>query len=205
MAVSYPLAMPGAPGFRGARFGLRASTAVFASPLSGAEQVVEREGARWVAEYALPPMTRAQAAAWVAFLTSLRGRRGTFRGFDPDARAPRGVATGTPRVMGAAQAGNQLATDGWTASTAGILKAGDYVSLAAPAQRLYQVVEDAASDSLGRATLSLEPRLRESPDDDALLATANPWAPFRLLDDEAAWETDALGAFGITFSAAEAL
>ena len=33
-------------------------------------------GARWQVDYQLPPMTRAQAAAWIAFLADLQGRAG---------------------------------------------------------------------------------------------------------------------------------
>ncbi len=32
----------------------------------------------------MPPMTRAQAAAWIAFLADLLGRSGRFFAFDPD-------------------------------------------------------------------------------------------------------------------------
>jgi hypothetical protein len=205
VAIAYPLTMPAAPGFRASRFGLARNVALFASPLSGVEQALERPGARWMAEYTLPPMTRAQAAGWVAFLAALRGRVGTFKGFDPDARVPRGAATGTARVKGAGQTGTTLLTDGWTASVAGILKAGDYFTLTQPETRLYMVVGDAASDGAGEATLEIEPGLRASPTDDALLTTGNPYALFRLAGDEVGWDADHVGRFGLAFAATEAL
>lgn len=205
MAITYPLTMPAAPGFRTSRFGLVRNVAVFTSPLTGAQQTLERPGARWIAEYGLPPMRRDQAAVWLGFLAGLRGRAGTFKGFDTDAKTARGVATGTPRVKGAGQTGSALATDGWTPSTTGILKTGDYLSLGAPEQRLYMVVEDAASDGAGNATLSIEPALRESPDDAAVLTTAAPHGVFRLASDEVGWDADHIGRFGLTFAAIEAL
>ena len=37
MAITYPLTMPAAPGFRTSRFGLVRNVAVFTSPLTGAQ------------------------------------------------------------------------------------------------------------------------------------------------------------------------
>ena len=67
------LTMPASPGFRSARFGLRSNTQSFTSPLNRAVQTLERQGALWFATFELPPMSRAQAAAWTAFLTGLLG------------------------------------------------------------------------------------------------------------------------------------
>jgi hypothetical protein len=197
--------MPGSPGFRASRFGLRTNTLLYESPASRAVQTSERAGAQWWLEAELPPMRREQAAAWIAFLAELRGPVGTFRGYDPDAREPRGIATGTPRVMGAGQSGHALATDGWTPDTPGILRAGDYLALASPRQRLHQVVADAASDGSGRATLSIVPPLRESPADDASLTVVQPFGLFRLADDEIGWDADHAAVFGLRFRAREAL
>lgn len=110
---------------------------------------------------------------------------GNFAGFDnyQSAFIPThivGVATGTPLVNGAAQNVTYLAvkdtwsqsliTDGWTNSTAGILKAGDVFTIAgvfavnpntkASTQRLqtFTVLADAASGAAtGPATLTISP------------------------------------------------
>lgn len=205
MTISYPLTMPTTPGFTRTRFGLARVTGLFESSFTGATQTIERPGGRFTAEYALPPMLRAKAAAWVAFMVALRGAVGTFKGFDPDAKTPRGIATGTPLVKGAGQVGNTLLTDGWTVGQTGILKAGDYLSLALPSQRLYLVVEDANSDGSGNATLIIEPSLRESPNDNAALTVTNPFGLFRLASDDAIWDASELGVFGVAFAAVEAL
>jgi len=205
MTIAYPLTMPATPGFVASRFGLSSNVAVFESSLTRAVQTLERPGALWLAEYTLPPMRRASAAVWVALLVALRGRRGTVKGFDPDAKTPRGVATGTPLVNGASQTGNALITDGWTVSVTGIVKAGDFLSLAAPAQRLYMVVEDANSNASGQATLSIEPALREAPTDNAVLTLTNPFGLFRLAANEVGWDGDRISNFGLTFQLTEAL
>lgn len=205
MTIIFPLTMPATPGFRDSRFGLARTIAAFESPYTGAQQTLERASARWFAQYTLPPMRRAEAARWVAFLVGLRGRVGTFKGFDPDARTPQGVATGTPRVKGAGQTGGVLATDGWTPATAGILKAGDYIAIGAPSQRLHMVIDDADSDGAGNATVAIEPALRETPDDDAAITTNAPYGIFRLAHDEVGWDADHVGRFGLTFAVAEVL
>jgi len=86
------LSLPGSPAFASSQFGLVSNTQTFISPLSGQSQSIERPGARWRADYTLPPMKRAQAAVWQALLLQLRGGAGRFYGYDPDARTPRGTA-----------------------------------------------------------------------------------------------------------------
>jgi hypothetical protein len=135
-------------------------------------------------------------------LVALRGRFGTFYAYDPDARTPRGAASGTPIVSGASQTGNSLVTSGWTTDVTGILKAGDYIEVGA---RYYMVVEDANSDGGGAATLSVEPHLRESPGDTVSIVTTNPKVTMRLSGNEVSWDTDQLSLFGLNFAAIEAL
>jgi len=202
MAVSYPLSLPATPLFASARFSLSANTTVFTSPLSGVESVLERPGAKWAAEFTLPAMLRAQAAAWTAFFASLRGRRGTFYGYDPAATTPRGIATGTPLVKGASQTGNALATDGWTTSQTGILLAGDYIGVNS---RLHMVVEAANSDGSGNATLAIEPALRESPADNAAITVSAPMVSMRLASAQVGWDVDTALFYGFSFAAIEAL
>lgn len=204
MAVTYPVTLPATPGFTATRFRLVSNTLVHQSPLSRVEQALERAGALWAAEYTLPTMKRAQAAAWVAALVSLRGRFGTFSAFDPDAKTARGSAPGTPLVMGASQTGHALISDGWGLSQTGILFAGDYIEVAG---RLYMIVQDASSDGAGtgEATLSIEPALRESPADNAAIITANTKVKMRLSADETGWDADQVSRFGLSFAGVEAL
>ena len=85
-----------------------------------------------------------------------------------------GVATGTPVVSGAGQTGSTLNTSGWTASTTGILKAGDVFTIAGVFSinpQTYQstgqlqqfvVTADATSGaSTGPAALSISPAIND--------------------------------------------
>jgi hypothetical protein len=66
-------------------------------------------------------------------------------------------------VYGSGQTGNTLVTAGWVNDVA-VLAAGDYLSYDTDRGRsLHMVVDPAASDSFGRATVTVEPPIRTSP------------------------------------------
>ena len=200
MAVSYPLTMPA--GLQSARFELLSNTAAHISPRTKASQVVERQGALWRANFQIKPVKRANAAAWTAFFTSLRGMFGTFYGFDPAATTPLGSAPGTPIVKGASQTGHSLITDGWGLSESDIMKAGDYFQLGT---WYHMVVVDADSDGVGtgESTLEIEPQLRASPADNASIVTASPKMIMRLGGNVVGWDEDVAQIYGFSFSAIE--
>jgi hypothetical protein len=197
------VSMPASPGFVACRFGLETNTGRFESPLTKTVQRRLLGGARWIATYTLPPMNRQQAAPWQAFLLSLEGSLNTFYGYDPDAKNPRGIATGTPLVKNGSQTGSSLTTDGWTASQTGIMKAGDYFSVNG---ELKMMTADANSDGSGNATLTFKPALRASPSDNAVITVSNPTCTMILVDDgQAVWSSGSREGFydSISFSAME--
>ena len=195
------LTMPSTPGFRASRFGLMANTQTFRSPLDGTVQTLELTGARWRANYELPPMKRVQAAAWTAFLTELLGSAGRFFGFDPDARSPRGSGLGSPLVNGAGQTGKSLIVDGWSELETGLLLPGDYFEVGG---ELKMATAPAVSDSSGEATLAFTPPLRASPADGAALTLVDPKVTMMLADDEQAfWDADRASLYGISFAGVE--
>lgn len=143
MAVSYPIGLPVSPGFRRISIQPRTAVGIYVSPFTYQQQTYAHQGQMWTGEFELPPMSRAEAAPWVAALTSLNGAEGTFCFGDPAWATPRGTATGTPAVKGASQTGYDLVTDGWTARIEA-LKRGDWVQIGlGSSARLYQVVNDA--------------------------------------------------------------
>lgn len=206
MTITYPLSLPGTPKPRKVQITGSNMVAVTASPFTAAQTVQAHQGQIWRAAIVYPPMLRATAAAWQGFLLSLRGSYGTFLLGDPAATTPRGIATGTPLVNGAAQTGQVLNTKGWTPSQTGILLAGDYIQLGTGATaRLHQVVVAANSDAGGLAALDIWPRLRESPADNAAIVTASPVGLFRLATNDIDWDTDEALFYGISFEAVEAI
>lgn len=201
------LTLPAGPNFRECRFVCRGNTIEHRSPLTASVQVLELPGTRWLASFGLPPMTRATAETWLAFLASLEGMKGRFYAGPPDATSPRGVGTGVPLVKGASQTGTSLDTDGWTAGQTGILKAGDYIAWNTPAswREMHIVCADADSDGSGNATFALAPPIRESPADDATIVVSSPTCVMRLAtDDEASWDVNQALHYGVRFNAEEA-
>jgi len=151
-------------------------------------------------------MKRADAEQVVAFLLKMNGVYGTFLLGDKANPATRGVGTGTPLVNGASQTGDELITDGWTADTTGILKAGDWIQLGSGSStRLYKVLDDVNSDGSGNATINIFPSLRSSPDDDATITVSNTQGLWRLASNETEYSIDNMSIYGMTFACVEAL
>lgn len=127
---------------------------------------------RWSFELTYPTLTREGLAPLQAFAIGQQGQAGTFTFVCPGRVFPLGVATGTPLVDGSDQTGRTVNTKGWTASQAGIMKAGDFV-LFDGHTKVYMIREDADSDSGGLAALEIEPALRVSPGNDVSVVVSN--------------------------------
>lgn len=204
--ITYPLLLPSNCI---ARATLKAANVVGVSrsPFTGSQQVQRHQGQWWAADIELPPLVGHDLSApWLAFLLSLRGQYGTFLMGDPGKPQPRGVATGAPVVDGANQSGEQLTVRGFTANVTGILKAGDYIQLGSGGSaRLHTVLMDANSDSTGRVTLAVWPRLRTSPANGSAVVVRNPVGLWRLAQSETSWIREPALQTGVRFSAVEAL
>jgi hypothetical protein len=176
------------------------------SPFTFAGQAFAYAGQMWQADVTLPPMKRADAEQWVAWLVSLRGSLGTFLLGDPLGCVARGVATGTPLIKGGSQTGGTINIDGATSGVTGWLKAGDYVQIGSGGTaRLHKVLQDANSDGSGNVTLELWPHVRTAPADNAAVTVSSAKGLFRLASNEQAWSINEASIYGITFSAMEAV
>ena len=206
MAITYPVSFPSSIGLANINIRARNVVGVSASPFTGQQQVYKHQGQWWEAEVSLPPMKRADAEQAVAFLLKMSGQYGTFLLGDKSSIAPRGVGTGTPLVNGASQTGDELITDGWTTSTTGILKAGDWIQLGSGSTtRLHKVLDDVSSDGSGNATINIFPSLRSSPADDAVITVNNTQGLWRLAGNETEYSIDNMSIYGMTFACVEAL
>lgn len=204
--TTYPISFPSHTGVRSIE--LRAINAVIyeMSPFTFTGQAQASSGQMWQADVSLPPMKRADAETWIAWLVSLRGQYGTFNMGDMSAASSRGAGGGTPRVNGASQTGEELIIDGCTANVTGWLKAGDYVQLgSAGTATLHKVLADVDTNASGQTTLSLWPHIRSAPIDDATVVISNTVGRWRLSTNETAWSVNEMAIYGITFSAMEAV
>lgn len=206
MAISYPLTLPSHTGIAQINFRAINTVGMSMSPFTYAQQVVAHSGQRWEADITLPPMKRADAEQWIAWLVSLRGQLGTFTLGDPTGATPRGSAGGTPVVNGADQVGGTLAIDGCTASQTGWLKAGDYIQLGSgTTATLHKVLQDANSDGSGNVSLDIWPYIRSAPTDGSIVVTSNTVGKFRLASNEQNWSINEASIYGMTFGAVEAI
>ena len=202
---SYPLTLPTVTGVTTQNWGMERVVAVTESPFTNQEQIFEHEGAQWKATFTLPPMKKDKAAIWLAFLMSLRGRRGTFKIGDQDRKTIQGTATGTVLVKGASQTGNAINLDGFTASRANVFLAGDYIQINS---YLYMVSANVTANGSGEATVFVEPSLRtgiEAINDNTTVVYSNTTTVMRLDNNELNWDTDKVSIYGISFSCSEAL
>ena len=165
------------------------------SPFTAQQQIYDWQAGWMEATISLPPMKRALAEPWIAFLMALHGQANVFQFGDPSATAPRGSAAGSPLVNGAGQTGYALATSGGT----GTLLAGDWIQIG---YRLYRNLEDVA---LGSATLNIWPQLRESPDANTAIILTNTQGLWRLRSNARKWTMDEARIYGIQIECREAL
>lgn len=201
MSISYPLSIPTSPKPSAVRWFEINVVGQSISPYTLQRQVYEWPGSAWGIQVAIDPLTREEAANWIAFLSALRGTRGTFYFGDILFSAPRGTGSGTPKVNGANQTGFSLVTDGW-ANNSGVLKAGDMLQID---NALYRNLTDVTSDGSGNATLDIWPRLRGHADNSNIV-TSNPKGVFRLNDNNVTTQDAGRNqVYNISFQAAEAL
>jgi hypothetical protein len=201
MSTSFPISLP-STGTRSITIRQQSVVAVGVSPYTLERQVQRHQGQIWTLDVEYAPLARTEAEALVAALCSLNGREGTFLFGDSANKTPRGTGAGTPLVNGASQTGEDLSTDGWTASVSGILKAGDWIGVGSGStSRLYKVLADATSNASGAATLTLWPRVKTAWADNAAIATSFPKGVFALTTDGADWSVDVAHRYGLKFSA----
>ena len=202
---SYPLTLPSVTGIKTQNWGLTRVVAITESPFTNQQQVYEHDGAQWKGTLTLPPIKKNNAAVWLAFFTSLRGVRGTFKIGDQDRKTIQGVATGTIRVNGASQVGNEVALDGFAVSTNNVFKAGDYIQINS---YLYMVTADCNSNGSGETEAKIEPALRQGIEtiaDDTIVIYTNTTTLMRLDSNDTNWDTDRVSKYGISFACSEAL
>jgi hypothetical protein len=194
MAISFPLALPTVKCAMTVEFRAINAVAIDQSPFAFAQSVHHWGGEMWQADITLPPMDRADAEQWNAFLTSLRGQYGTFLMGDPRGKVARGTAT-SATLTGA------LGSASPTVTMTGTLLAGDYFQIGGGADsNLHKVLQDRS----GNGTLEIWPALRRAATS-APIYISDPKGVFRLSTNDIGWTIDQLNKYGITLPAMEAI
>lgn len=210
MAISYPLAFPTVKIAKSIKIRMASKVAISSSPFTFEQQIYAHQGEWQEADIQIPPMERADAETFIAFLAALNGQEGTFLMGDPVGATPRGLATGSPVVDGASQTGKTLNTRGWTAGVNGILLSGDWIQLGSGSTtHLHKIVQDADSNVgspiTDEAVLEIWPRLRSSPSDGDVIVVNSAKGIWRLPTNVREYTIEEAVIFGVAFSAMEAL
>lgn len=144
-------------------------------------------GVFWQPEFTIAPQTPDDYILYRRFVMKLRGGRNLARLYDPTMTAevmgdqPRGSggASSTVNVQAAAVAGAETVTlKNLVVSQATAFKSGDMIGIG---ENLYMIEDDAASDSSGYATVSIQPPLRLGVAVDDAVTTVKPTGLFRLI------------------------
>lgn len=170
------------------------------SPVAGGAMArMTRLGSKWAVDVDMPPMTYAQAMAWIAALTLEAGTVSMplyQPGFEPG-------APGTVLVNGAGQSGSTLTVDGFAANYA--LKAGQFVSIATGGRSYLHVVAEDAAPAVGQSltAIPLRPMLRAPPADNAPVAVKSPMVEGFVQARERAFTVDVARHVGLSFTIIE--
>jgi len=175
MAISYPRTFITPNNLTGFRISRVKSQGMSRAPTSGVMQVYDYYGGWWELECALPPMKRADAAPWQAFLTSLNGMEGSFNAGDPLAATRLGTASGSWTATGSIRAKTV------TLSGTGTLKAGDYITIAS--RYLHQILADGTAGG----SFDIWPPLRAAASS-AAVTYSSPYARWVLTEMDS-WES----------------
>lgn len=187
--------LPTSPGPRSAVPSYLDWGGVIASPLGGADQKLNRLGDRFALDVTMPPLTVPnEAAAWVAAL--IQGQKDGVlfewpQGIDID-------GTGDGTVDGADQAGTSLDIEGIAAGRKFLR--GQFFSVVHAGRRYLHIVTAAAVASVGgKATLSVEPMLRVSYADGALVEIDTPKIEGYLEGNSRDWSLDTAMYVGLQY------
>lgn len=202
MSFSYPLSLPPSPRPRNAKITMKSNVGITESVFTFSTQKQVFAGQRWEIDLEYPPMTKAEAGDWIAFLAKMNGMEGTASVPEPDRTTTQGAGTGTPLINGASQTGNSIVTDGWTHSITNILKAGDIIQIGS---YMYMVLTNTNSNGSGQATVDIWPDLRSSPADNAAITVSNCTTLCRLASNMSSWSTNSLQHYGLAITFVEEL
>ena len=205
-----PLALPPLPSAAKISIGFHSTVGESRSPFTGTRQVFQWPGEWLTAKVELPPMKADLARAWCAWLALLRGKAGTFLLGDTSQPIPRGVASGSPKVLAWDSSLQALGLQNLGSSPiTNYLRSGDWLQLGGSGSkpvRLYMNILDITSTASGNTYNSpIFPRLREIPAVGDPVTLINPVGTFALASNDQSFSVDDAMVYGIAFDAYEAI
>ena len=148
---------------------LSGSTGLFSSPLTASIQTLDRGGLKWEAQYTFTDIRGDDRANLLGTLAGLRAQANRLRVPVYD-NSKRGAYGGTPLVDAGSQTGSSINLKGLSNNITDWIQIGDYFSIDVNGEHeLKMATADASSNGSGLITIAFEPRLRDSPLDNAVV------------------------------------
>lgn len=194
--------MPLTPGPRNVDWAMQNVVGVVPNLYTGKQQVHNWQAGWWEAVVTMPPMLRATAESWVAFLAQAQGQNAVFYFGDQLGAIPQGSATGAPVTAGSFQQPYQLTTKGWKPSQFAVLSPGDWLQID---WRLYKCMDQPSSDGAGNASFAIWPQVREIPANGTAIITNSAKGLFRMKGNLQRYSLSYLRTTGLSFEIREAL
>lgn len=196
------LAMPLTPGNRQADWSMVNIVGNVPNPFTGKVQVQSWSAGYWECIVTMPPMTRIQAGAWIAFLAQCGGQNAVFLFGDGLGKAPQGSAAGIPVTTGSFQQPYNLTTRGWTPNQFAVLSPGDWIQIG---NRMYQCLDQTSTDGAGNASFAIWPQIREQPPSGTAIVTQGAQGLFQMKNNVQKYSVSYLRTYGLSFEIREAI
>ncbi len=133
-------------------------------------------GWSWREEFGLLRVTEPEHMELMAFVQKAWHAGESFKIRHPmqpgSGLSPNGLGTANIMVVGAGQVGNEVLTDGWPADTEDCVVVGDVISIAGEVA-VYMVTATADSNGSGEVLIGVNPPLRTSPANNAIVKTTD--------------------------------
>ena len=133
-------------------------------------------GWAWREEFGLLRVTEPEHMEFLAFVKKAWHSGEDFKIRHPmqpgSGLSPNGLGTANIMVVGAGQTGNSILTDGWPADTANCVVVGDVISIDGEVA-VYMVTATADSNASGEVLVRVNPPLRTSPANNAVVNTTD--------------------------------
>ena len=196
-------AFPTSPKFRTLNFQNNRPTLMNQS-ISGRRAARQIGSQYFTFSVSMPPLDQDDAMDVFAFLQKQKGGFETFTIQLPTQNRGADRSNTSVKVVGAHNTtDNTISLDGFTASTSGVLKAGDLIKFSHG--KVYMVQSDINSDGSGAATVTIEPNLVETLADNEAVIMNQPSFTVYLPSEEILYATDPTGFYSISFDVREVI
>ena len=153
----------------------------------------------------MPPMNQDNAMDIFAFLQKQKGSFESFQIKIPLQNRGAEKSSTAVKVVGSHSATDStIALDGFSASTSGVLKAGDLIKFAGHT-KVYMVQSDIDSDGSGAATVLIEPGIVTTLADNEVVTMNQPDITVYLTSEDIMYSVDRNSIFNISFDVREVI